>query len=107
RVRIFSRAISNTRLKNARLFLLLLYFITAIFNCLHKLKSAKATKTILLPKGDRHLLIDRTNSKPVIPVLIKTPAPKKKGIWKRLKAKLAPVSTPDLLSPFLLIRRNV
>ncbi|EJT72105.1 hypothetical protein GGTG_11352, partial [Gaeumannomyces tritici R3-111a-1] len=100
RVRIFSRAISSTQLKNAKLFLLLPYFITAIFNCLYKLKTFKATDTILLKK-------DRTNSEPIAPVLIKTPAPKKESIRKRLKAKLIPVSTPNLLNPFLLVRRNV
>ncbi|EJT70526.1 hypothetical protein GGTG_11549 [Gaeumannomyces tritici R3-111a-1] len=63
RVRILFRAIFSTRLKNAKLFLLLLCFITAIFNCLYKLKNAKATKIILLPKRNRHLLIAKLAQK--------------------------------------------
>ncbi|EJT70533.1 hypothetical protein GGTG_11556 [Gaeumannomyces tritici R3-111a-1] len=98
RLRIFSRNIFNTLLKNAKLFLLLIYFITAIWNCLYKLKSAKKT-TKIIP--------NRTNSKPVAFAFIKTPALKKGSIWKRLKLKPVPASTPNLLNPFLLARRNV
>ncbi|EJT74403.1 hypothetical protein GGTG_08244, partial [Gaeumannomyces tritici R3-111a-1] len=99
RMRILSRAISSTRLKNAKLFLLLFYFTTAIFNYLHKLKTRN--------KALKAFEADRTSSKPAIPALIKTIAPKRESIRKRLKAKPIPVSTPNLLSPFLLARRNV
>ncbi|EJT75334.1 hypothetical protein GGTG_05271 [Gaeumannomyces tritici R3-111a-1] len=87
RVRIFSRAISSTRSKNAKLFLLLLYFIIAIFNCLHKLKTNFLTFKLLAISvtslGPYKLRTNSINT-------YKNLSAKKKSIRKRLRAKLIP-----------------